>query len=252
MHAAVVLVNSEHPVAQAILARGMMEGLAFQTSTPTIEALKQKHAAVLAAFPSALQTYEKDGTRKTYLQIEGEIDELEIPDDAHRMLIGTGPTDGALEPNTCYVRLHDMLPPLPNSHDERMFYAWMEASGAKKTPTMEQRQRHWCDLNDAVPAIIEMLKGEQRQPSTILQAEGRGPWNQPGRNLMPSSNEQGLEKRVSSSSSIWRRKEFPPSPWLKWTLMNKPTNDPLSHRSMRTLNPKRVRDGGRQHRCGEV
>ena len=174
MHAAVVLVNSEHPVAQAILARGMMEGLAFQTSTPTIEALKQKHAAVLAAFPSALQTYEKDGTRKTYLQIEGEIDELEIPDDAHRMLIGTGPTDGALEPNTCYVRLHDMLPPLPNSHDERMFYAWMEASGAKKTPTMEQRQRHWCDLNDAVPAIIEMLKGGTE--ATVYNLAGRRAW----------------------------------------------------------------------------
>lgn len=174
MSAACVLVNPEHPVAQAILSRGMMEGIVFHVPPTTMRELERKHASVLAAFPSALQAHEAHESTMKYLQIEGEDPQLTVPADARIMVIGTGASDGPLKPNACHVRLHDMLPPLPNSQEERMFRSWMEASRSKKTPMLEQRPRYWCDVNDAVPAIIELLKGETE--ATVYNLAGRRAW----------------------------------------------------------------------------
>lgn len=175
MSAACVLVNPEHPVAQAILSRGMMEGIVFHVPPTAMTELVRIHASALAAFPSALQVYDAHESSMKYLQIEGEDPQLTLPADAQIMMIGTGPSDGSLKPNACHVRLHDMLPPLPNSHDERMFSSWMEASRSKKRPMLEQRPRYWCDLNDAVPAIIELLKGETE--ATVYNLAGRRTWS---------------------------------------------------------------------------
>ena len=174
MSAACVLVNPEHPVAQAILSRGMMEGIVFHAPPAAIRKLERKHASVLAAFPSSLQTYKAHTPNLNYLQIEGEEPQLTIPADARNMIIGIGPLDGKLEPNASYVRLHDMLPPMPNSNEEHMFTSWMEASRGKETPILEQEPRHWCDMNDAVPAIIELLKGETE--ATVYNLAGRKAW----------------------------------------------------------------------------
>ena len=174
MSAACVLVNPEHPVAQAILSRGMMEGIVFHAPPAAIRGLERKHASVLAAFPSSLQTYKAHKSNMNYLQIEGEEPQLTIPANARNMIIGTGPLDEALEPKASYVRLHDMLPPMPNSNEEHMFHSWMEASRGKETPILEQEPRHWCDMNDAVPAIIELLKGETE--ATVYNLAGRRAW----------------------------------------------------------------------------
>lgn len=175
MSAACVLVNPEHPVAQAILSRGMMEGIVFHVPPTAMTELVRIHASALAAFPSALQVYDAHESSMKYLQIEGEDTQLTLPADAQIIMIGTGPSDGSLKPNACHVRLHDMLPPLPNSHEERMFHSWMEASRNKKRPMLEQRPRYWCDLNDAVPAIIELLKGETE--ATVYNLAGRRTWS---------------------------------------------------------------------------
>ena len=174
MSAACVLVNPEHPVVQAILSRGMMEGIVFHAPLAAIRGLERKHASILAAFSSSLQAYKAHAPNMNYLRIEGEDPQLTIPDDARNMIIGTGPPDGELEPNASYVRLYDILPPMPNSDEEHMFHSWMEASRGKETPILEQRPRHWCDMNDAVPAIIELLKGETE--ATVYNLAGRRAW----------------------------------------------------------------------------
>ena len=174
MSAACVLVNPEHPVAQAILSRGMMEGIVFHAPPNAMSELVRKYASVLAAFPSALQAYDAHDSTMGYLQIEGEAPQLTVPADARVMMIGIGSSDGPLEPNASHVRLHDMLPPLPNSNEERMFTSWMKASRGKITPLLEQRPRHWCDVNDAVPAIIELLKGETE--ASVYNLAGRRTW----------------------------------------------------------------------------
>jgi hypothetical protein len=174
MSVACVLVNPEHPVVQAILSRGMMEGIVFHAPPAAKRKLERKHASVLAAFPSSLQTYKAHTPNLNYLQIEGEEPQLTIPADARNMIIGIGPFDGELEPKASYVRLHDMLPPMPNSNEEHMFHSWMEASRGKETPILELKPRHWCDMNDAVPAIIELLKGETE--ATVYNLAGRRAW----------------------------------------------------------------------------
>lgn len=174
MGTACVLVNPEHPVVQAIFSRGMMEGIVFHASPAAIHGLERRHPSVLAAFPSSLQTYEVHKPNMDYLQIEGEDPQLTIPANARTMIVGIGPLDHALETNASHVRLHDMLPPMPNSNEERMFRSWMEASRCKEAPVLEQRPRHWCDMNDAVPAIIELLKGETE--ATVYNLAGRRAW----------------------------------------------------------------------------
>jgi hypothetical protein len=97
MSPACVLVNPEHPVVQAILSRGMMEGIVFHAPPAAKRKLERKHASVLAAFPSSLQTYKAHTPNLNYLQIEGEEPQLTIPADARNMIIGIGPFDGELE-----------------------------------------------------------------------------------------------------------------------------------------------------------
>ena len=174
MSAACVLVNPEHPVAQAILSRGMMEGIVFHAPPAAMSKLVRKHAAVLAAFPSALQAYDMHNSTMNYLKIEGEAPQITVPDDALHMIIGSGPADDLLKTNACLVRLHDLLPPLPNSNDERMFLSWMKASRDNGTPMLKKGPRYWCDVNDVVPAIIELLKGETE--ATVYNLAGRRTW----------------------------------------------------------------------------
>jgi nucleoside-diphosphate-sugar epimerase len=109
-----------------------------------------------------------------YLQIEGEAPQIAAPVDARHMIIGSGPTEDSLKTNACLVRLHDLLPPVPNSNDERMFLSWMKASRDNRTPMLEHHPRHWCDVNDVVPAIIELLKGETE--ATVYNLAGRRTW----------------------------------------------------------------------------
>ncbi len=174
MSTACVLVNPEHPLAQIILARALLEDVVFDVPAAFVEGLVKIHAAALRVFPSALRPYKQHDPAKIYIQIEGGANQLAVPEGARRLLIGTGAMSEPPESTVRHVRIHDMLPPLPGSQDEQMFQSWMQASRTGETPELEQTHRHWCDSNDAVPAIIELVKGNPK--ATTYNITGRRSW----------------------------------------------------------------------------
>ena len=169
-----VLVNPGHSIAQSLLSRALLEDVVFEVPASSMEKLAKTHATALRVFPAALQPYMQHDPAKIYLHIEGEHNALPIPTDAQRFLIGTGAMDESPEPKTCHVRIHDMLPPVPHSRDERMFLSWMKASRDGKRPELDQTARYWCDSNDVVPAIIELVKGNPE--ATTYNLAGRRTW----------------------------------------------------------------------------
>ena len=169
-----VLVNPEHSIAHSLLSRALLEGVVFEAPASSMKRLAKTHAATLRVFPSALQPYMQHDPGKIYVQIEGEHNEIPVPAEAQRFLIGIGTMDEFPEPKTCHVRIHDMLPPVPNSQDEQMFLSWMKASRTGERPEVDQTPRHWCDSNDVVPAIIDLVKGDPEAATYNL--AGRRTW----------------------------------------------------------------------------
>ena len=103
MSAGCVLVHALHPLSQAMFRRGALEGVKFYATPDHCEALTDQHAALVAAFPSALTPLthafndtEADGIdpRTTrYLLVEGERS-VELPSTARTIWLRTNGATG--------------------------------------------------------------------------------------------------------------------------------------------------------------
>ena len=174
MAAACVLTAPDHPLAQALLSRGMLEGMTFFVAQDQLATVQQRCAMEQLANPTALQGYEADHGDALFLSIEGMPHQINVPDGARQMVVGFGGGERDAGLDDISVRIHDMLPPLSNSQDSAMFRLWMETSLRGEVPEILADERYWFDINDAVAALIELIKG---QPETATyNLAGRRGW----------------------------------------------------------------------------
>ena len=174
MAAACVLTAPDHALAQALLSRGMLDGLTFFVSQDRLATVQQQCEMEQLANPTTLQGYKADPGDALFLSFEGMPSQIDVPDGARHMVVGFGEGEESAGLEAINVRIHDMLPPLLNSQDSTMFRSWMETSLRGEVPEILHHERFWFDLNDAVAALIELIKG---RPETVTyNLAGRRGW----------------------------------------------------------------------------
>ena len=166
MSAGCVLVHALHPLSQAMFRRGALEGVKFYATPDHCEALTDQHAALVAAFPSALTPLTHaftdpeadaiDPQTTRYLLVEGERS-VELPSTARTIRLRTNGAAGGT-PSSLDLHLVDALPPVEGTELDTMFTEWMAASAVKETPRLTDERFHWCDLNDVSAAVALMLQ----------------------------------------------------------------------------------------------
>ena len=174
MAAACVLTAPDHALAEALLFRGMLDGLTFFVSQDKLATVQERCAMKQFANPTALQGYKTDPGDALFVSFEGMPSQIDVPDGARHMVVGFGEGEGDPELESINVRIHDMLPPLSNSRDSTMFRSWMETSLRGEVPETLPSERFWFDLNDAVAALIELIKG--RPDAATYNLAGRRGW----------------------------------------------------------------------------
>ena len=185
MAPACVLTAPDHALAQALLSRGMLDGLTFFVSQDRLATVQERSIMKQHADPTALQGYKTDPGNALFLSFEGMPSQIDVPDGARHMVVGFGEGEGSPELESINVRIHDMLPPLSNSRDSTMFHSWMETSLRNEVPEIHPSERFWFDINDAVTALIELIKANLTPQHTTSPAEEDGPLKKHGQNSTP-------------------------------------------------------------------
>lgn len=176
-----VLTHPLHPLSQAIFAKAALEGVKFVAEPPACVELRQRHAAVLAAFPDALEarTHDEVTTLNRYdarifQLLIGKRGEPIMTPPSRLLRIMNGHLEHDSEAAGVTLCIHDVLPPAPGSELEQMFREWMEASRSQTTPNLTEQQHHWCDVSD-VSAMVTAILRDSFSDGTY-HASGRRGW----------------------------------------------------------------------------
>ncbi|MEL0331577.1 MAG: hypothetical protein VW982_05115 [Candidatus Poseidoniales archaeon] len=168
-----VAADLKHALVSAILERGMQEGMTFTVPDSEFEFLRERYAVELRAFPSALQRRTDDAPLDWTLSLNGRNPQ-DIGPNGRRMVISTNNESVDLDASTIVaVQVHDMLPPLRDSHDASMFEAW--AINEDTTAPSSRGPRYWCDRSDIAHGIVELLKGTPAPG--VYNLAGRRAWS---------------------------------------------------------------------------
>ena len=165
MSAWCVLTHPMHHLSQAIFAKAALEGVKFLAAPEACVELRERHAAVLAAFPEALvalnnevlASLNRDDQHVVQLLI-GEVDEPLFLPSTRLIRVVDGQRHDIANSTGISLCLHDVLPPARDSRGEQMFRVWMQASRSQTTPDLTEQHHYWCDLNDVSAIVATILR----------------------------------------------------------------------------------------------
>ena len=169
-----VLAHPEHPLSVLIVERGLLEGLRFFAQPHHIQRLRKRFSAELSVYPDAFAALDSITGEARFLLVGGEPLDVEIPDDAPCVVLSAAVSDMVPSPSTINVVVHNMLPPLVDSPEDRMFAAWRDHCINEEIPELSTERYHWCDRNDVASVVALMLK--QDVVSGRFDLAGRRSW----------------------------------------------------------------------------
>ena len=158
MSARCVLAHPHHPLTMLIVERGLLEGLSFFSQPHHLKRLRHRFSSELNVYPDAFQTLESLTGDARFLLIGGEQVEVDVPEGAPCVVLWTTESDILPRPSSIDVVLHNMLPPLSDSPEDRMFALWRNHCIKGDAPELDIQTHHWCDRKDMTMAVVFMLK----------------------------------------------------------------------------------------------
>ena len=174
MTARCVLAHPRHPLTMLIVERGLLEGLTFFSQAHHLNHLRDRFSSELNVYPDAFQTLDSLSDDARFLLISGEQVEVDVPEGAPCVVLWTTESDTPHRPGVTNVIVHNMLPPLADSPEDRMFAAWRNHCIKGDVPELTVQTHHWCDQKDVTSAVVLMLK--QDVASGRYDLAGRRSW----------------------------------------------------------------------------
>ena len=158
MTARCVLAHPHHPLTLLIVERGLLEGLSFFAQPRDLKRLRHRFSSELIVYPDAFQALDSLNGGARFLLIGGEKVEVDVPEGSPCVVLWTTESDTLHRPGDTNVVLHNMLPPLANSSEDRMFATWRNHCIEGDAPELNVQTHHWCDRKDVTSAVVLMLK----------------------------------------------------------------------------------------------